>query len=118
MTNFFKKLFILTFLFSFCSCLTSKDAVAEFENLEQYYKSLDTSCQSDQDCQVSNAANCCGYYPRCLNKNAKPNPEFVKEFCQKNQILSTCGFEDIQSCKCVASQCQSQNAVGNSIRIE
>lgn len=67
--------------------------------------SPDASCQVDADCVVKDVGNCCGYYPACVNANAKTDPEAVKKKCESDGMASICGFTDIQSCSCVNNRC-------------
>ena len=72
------------------------------------------SCSRDSDCAVKDVHNCCGYYPRCVNKNFIPDIEAVKRECREKGIASICGFPDITACKCVENKCtsvQSSNVV-------
>lgn len=63
------------------------------------------SCTTDSDCEVMNVGNCCGYYPKCLNKDSVTDPEGVAEECKKNGLASVCGFPSIDSCSCVDEKC-------------
>ncbi|HKP57230.1 MAG TPA: hypothetical protein VJV78_10935 [Polyangiales bacterium] len=36
---------------------------------------VDYSCETDADCTVENVGNCCGHFPRCVNKES-PTPAF------------------------------------------
>ena len=65
----------------------------------------DRSCKSDADCTVKNVGNCCGYYPMCVNLNAKTDPEAVRDACSKRGVASVCGFPEISSCSCVQGTC-------------
>lgn len=67
---------------------------------------LDASCRVDSDCAVRNVGNCCGYFPACLNKDAKPDPAAVQAGCAASGMTSVCGFREIQACACVANACQ------------
>ncbi|MFC0677203.1 hypothetical protein ACFFGH_04955 [Lysobacter korlensis] len=76
---------------------------------------LDRSCRTSADCAVKDVGSCCGYKPACLNTNAKPDPGAVKAQCAQQGMVSTCGFEEIQSCACVQGRCESADA-GAAIR--
>ena len=65
----------------------------------------DRSCKTDADCVVKDVGNCCGYYPMCVNLNAKTDPEAVRDACAKRGVASVCGFPAISSCSCVKGQC-------------
>ena len=66
---------------------------------------VDSSCKVDADCTVKNVGNCCGYYPGCVNVNAKTDPAAVQAQCAKTGTASVCGFPAISSCQCVSGQC-------------
>ena len=74
--------------------------------LQEYEASLDNSCQTSNECVIANVGNCCGYYPACLNENAKPNPDYVRRICDQASIGGVCGFPSIESCECVNSKCE------------
>lgn len=75
------------------------------KTLQEYERSIDYSCESDEDCIIKDVGNCCGVYPRCLNKDANTYPGFVKQFCAEEKLVSICGFKSISSCECVSSTC-------------
>ena len=64
-------------------------------------------CDKDADCIVKDVHNCCGYYPRCVNKNHIPDIEAVRRECKEKGIVSICGFPEIKECKCVENKCES-----------
>ena len=64
------------------------------------------SCKTDADCTVKDIGNCCGYYPMCMNKDAKTSPAAVRAQCEKDGVASVCGFPDISGCQCVKGQCE------------
>lgn len=63
------------------------------------------SCKTDSDCVVNDVGNCCGYYPMCVNKDARTDPKAVQAQCAKSGMASVCGFPEISSCSCVKGQC-------------
>ncbi len=65
------------------------------------------SCSTDSDCVVKDVHNCCGYYPRCVNKDYIPDVEAVKRECQEKGMASICGWPEITHCKCVDNSCKS-----------
>lgn len=65
------------------------------------------SCQSDSDCAVKDVGNCCGYFPMCVNKDARTDPAAVRAQCAKDGMSSICGFREVSGCQCVDNQCQS-----------
>ncbi len=107
---------ILTFFLTGCSDnnAETKKIVAGEKNetatttLNKYYSEIDYSCQTDSDCIIKDIRNCCGYYPQCVNSNARTDPNLVSDLCKKEGAASICGFEEIQSCKCSGKRCESQ----------
>lgn len=67
----------------------------------------DRSCQADSDCAVKDVGNCCGYFPRCVNKDARTDPAGVRAQCEKDGMSSICGFQEISGCQCVEGRCES-----------
>ena len=82
----------------------------EYESLEEYYASLDYECNVDEDCEVKDKHNCCGYYPDCMNVDAVVAPEFVRQACGDEGLSGVCGFPSIDECKCIDNQCKSMQA--------
>jgi hypothetical protein len=68
--------------------------------------SPDRACNTDSDCAVKDVGNCCGYYPMCVSKNAKTNPEAVRAQCAKSGMASICGFQEVTGCQCVKGRCE------------
>ena len=66
---------------------------------------VDYSCTTDADCTVKDVGNCCGYYPACVNVNARTDPKAVQARCAKSGTASVCGFPVINGCSCVKGQC-------------
>lgn len=66
---------------------------------------VNRSCKTDADCTVKDVGNCCGYYPACVNIDAKTNPGAVQAQCAKSGMASVCGFPQISGCTCVKGQC-------------
>lgn len=75
------------------------------KSLNEYERSIDYSCKSDSDCVIKDVGNCCGFYPRCVNKDAMTYPNLVKQFCAEEKLVSVCGFPSIRSCECVSGAC-------------
>ncbi len=65
----------------------------------------DRSCRVASDCAVKNVGNCCGYFPACVNKDARVDPDAVRAQCERSGMASVCGWQEIQSCDCVQGQC-------------
>lgn len=68
---------------------------------------IDLSCTVAADCAIKNVGNCCGYYPRCVNKDFEPDPDAVKAKCEREGMMGVCGFPEIRSCACKNGQCVS-----------
>ncbi len=66
---------------------------------------VNRSCKTDADCVVKDVGNCCGYYPACVNVNAKTDPKAVQVQCAKSGQAGVCGFPVIYGCSCVKGQC-------------
>ena len=62
-------------------------------------------CEKDSDCEVKNIGNCCGYFPKCVNKAHTPDLEAVQRECEEKQLASICGFPDITHCECEENKC-------------
>ena len=63
------------------------------------------ACKTDADCAIKDVGSCCGYNPRCVNKDSATFPEQVQAQCAKDGRVSTCGFPTISSCACNAGKC-------------
>jgi hypothetical protein len=63
-------------------------------------------CETDSDCAVKDVGNCCGYFPMCVNKDARTDPAAVLAQCRKDDMASICGFREISACQCVDNQCE------------
>ena len=66
----------------------------------------DRTCSVAADCEVKNVGNCCGYFPACVSKDAKVDPDAVRAECERTGMSSVCGFQDIQACACEQGQCR------------
>jgi hypothetical protein len=67
---------------------------------------VDFSCNTDSDCKIKDVGSCCGHYPACVNKDSATYPAEVKAQCEKEGMMSTCGFPSISSCTCTNNKCQ------------
>jgi hypothetical protein len=76
---------------------------------------VDYGCEVDDDCEVKNVGNCCGYYPACVNRASETFPEQVQARCRASGEMSICGFAEIQQCRCNAGRCEAADA-GNALR--
>ena len=65
-------------------------------------------CEKDADCFIKDVHNCCGYYPRCVNKDYTPDIAAVEKECREKGMVSVCGFADITGCKCANNTCTSR----------
>ena len=63
-------------------------------------------CEKDEDCEIKNIGNCCGYYPACVNKNYEPDLEAIQKECDEKGMMSVCGFPVINACECTDSLCK------------
>ncbi len=99
-------LFCLAALLVGLSDMAAARMAAPRNGLSSYEASIDRSCQTDADCTVKDVHNCCGYYPACVNKDAKTDPALVQQLCAKEGMAGVCGFPAISSCGCVAHACQ------------
>jgi hypothetical protein len=79
----------------------SEDKLSASKNMQ-----VDFSCTQDSDCAIKDVGSCCGQYPACVNKNSQTFPEQVQAECKKNDMMSTCGFPSISSCKCTNNRCE------------
>lgn len=70
---------------------------------------VDDSCRSDADCVVKNVGNCCGYFPACVNVASPTDPEGVLARCQRDGLMSVCGFPVITGCQCVEGRCRAKD---------
>jgi len=79
---------------------------ANYANLQEYYESIDYSCNTDSDCEINDVRNCCGYFPKCTNVNTITDPVFVDDRCEVEQVGGVCGFPSINGCACVNNLCE------------
>lgn len=63
------------------------------------------SCRTDTDCAIKDVGSCCGYNPRCVNKDSQTFPEQVQAKCASDGRVGICGFPSISGCECVAGKC-------------
>jgi len=98
-----KALFILAVISLLMLVSCSKER--PYKTLDDYYSSIDLSCEKDKDCVINDISSCCGYYPQCTHKKAKTDPEFVITECTEEQIAQNCGFDPITDCQCVDNMC-------------
>lgn len=75
------------------------------QDLNNYYSSIDYSCNTDSECTVKDIHNCCGEYPECVNVDAEVNSEKVTELCEKSDTAAVCGFPTINGCECKDNKC-------------
>jgi hypothetical protein len=74
-------------------------------NLNAYYAKIDYSCETVDDCLIKDLHNCCGYYPKCMNRMSFTDPQEVIRICQDLGISSVCGFPTVSSCSCIEGMC-------------
>lgn len=91
---------LLVFLDSSQNAHSPENRDLQGEDLEKTY------CETDADCVIKDMRNCCGYNPKCVNKDyPEPDPEEVARECAKSNMTSICGFPAIESCKCENNTC-------------
>ncbi len=66
----------------------------------------DLSCRVAGDCAVRNVGNCCGYFPACVNRDSRVDPEAVRAECARTGTSSVCGWREIQACECADGSCR------------
>ncbi len=95
-----------------CRCING-ESICKFGDsddadniLDEYYESIDYSCKTDSDCTIKDIRNCCGYYPKCVNVNSRPNQELVINLCEISESMAICGFQTINRCRCIDDVCQ------------
>ena len=97
-----KNALYLLFIFVLIFIAGCKNQVSpKNENINPYF------CNVDSDCKVKDVHNCCGYYPRCVNKDYVPDTEAVVKECREKNLVSVCGWAEITQCKCVNNKCNS-----------
>ena len=75
------------------------------QGLNDYYSTMDYSCEQESDCRILDVHNCCGQYLQCVNKNARTDAAMVEKLCKAEGAASICGFEEVTACKCSNSRC-------------
>ena len=75
-------------------------------DLTSYYEEMNYACLEDQDCEIKDVHNCCGFYPLCVNTLAKTDPKYVESACIEGGLVSVCGYQLIVSCRCVGGLCR------------
>ncbi len=80
------------------------EAIPEPETVEEYYASIDYSCNVDADCVVKNIGRY-GYYPGCTNVNSYTNPALIRRLLSEEQILVGAEAPTITSCICQQNSC-------------
>lgn len=73
---------------------------------------ISVACQSDSDCAVKDVGSCCGYYPRCVNKDSTTHPELVQAQCAKEGRAGVCGFPEVRGCRCENRECVNDTGGG------
>jgi hypothetical protein len=110
-----KSLFILGSVLLIFLILNSAILSAKVYTLKDYEASIDYSCERALDCEIKDVHGCCGYYPKCVNKDSITNISLVDELCGESSTTGYCGYKNIQSCKCENNKCVgSEETVDNS----
>lgn len=73
---------------------------------------IGVACDTDADCAVKDVGSCCGYYPRCVNKDSPTHPEQVQAQCAKEGRAGVCGFPEVRGCRCENRECVNDNGGG------
>ncbi|MFT3805893.1 hypothetical protein [Arenimonas sp.] len=73
---------------------------------------IGVACESDADCAVKDVGSCCGYYPRCVNKDSATHPEQVQAQCAKEGRTGVCGFAEVRGCRCENNECVNDTGGG------
>lgn len=71
---------------------------------------VEFGCSVDNDCQVKDVGNCCGYFPACVNRDSETFPERVRAQCEKEGRMGVCGFPAINACRCIDNRCVAEQA--------
>ncbi len=90
------------------SCITGYECntkIGKITTLEQYEAAVNYSCRTASDCEIKDVHNCCGYYPKCVNKDSFTDPSLVENLCQEQGMAGVCGFPEVNSCKCENKTC-------------
>ena len=66
----------------------------------------DRGCETDDDCAVKDVGSCCGYFPMCVNRDARTDPAGVRAQCERDGLSSVCGFPEVRGCRCVQGRCE------------
>jgi hypothetical protein len=74
------------------------------------------SCKVDADCAVKDVGSCCGYFPACVSKDAKPDPAAVRAQCATQGVAGVCGFREVSGCSCVQGTCRDAGSGGAQVR--
>ncbi len=95
---------------------------SDYGSLEEYYDSIDYSCNTDSDCVKKDIRKCCGLDYACVNKGAVVDPQAVRELCAKEGLVSTCdSIRDaglVYSCNCIQDKCQPGPIIDPAVPIE
>lgn len=73
---------------------------------------IGVACETDADCAVKDVGSCCGYYPRCVNKDSPTHPEQVQAQCAKEGRVGVCGFPEVRGCRCENRECVNDTGGG------
>jgi hypothetical protein len=82
-----------------------EESLNDYTTLQEYYDSIEYSCETRSDCVVKDVHNCCGYFPKCVSKGSVVNPNFVRESCDDDGLASVCGWTSIDYCACENNLC-------------
>jgi len=99
MRNYYSRQLLGSIIYAVLFFLQSSNFCYGQQNEEQE----EPSCVSHSDCVVKNVGNCCGYYPGCVHRDYFPDAKAVQSECEKNGMMSICGFAEIDACGCSQS---------------
>lgn len=106
---------VVTFSLFLISIFLLNTVSAKVYTLQDYEASIDYTCERALDCEIKDVHSCCGYYPKCVNKNTIANATLVEDLCGQSSFTGYCGYIDIKSCKCENKKCiGSEEIVDNS----
>jgi len=94
---------ILVIMIFMVNAAFASNAVADL--MGDYLGQINYSCNEDSDCVIKDVGNCCGYYPKCVNSDAKVSRDTVEKVCSEGGLIGVCGFPSIKSCECSGGKC-------------
>jgi len=77
---------------------------------EEYYETIDYSCNIDSDCEVKNIGVCPNQ--KCVNKDFNVDTKFLEDYYDKkaeetgDQLVCGAGARNINGCECISNKCE------------